>query len=367
MGKIQSIRLIGILGLLVALIIMVQPVSAVNGTISITSRGSGGNYIGDNIVFDGFNSFGNVTLIKITGPGLPAEGVPVYDMHGQAGSGNIIPMNDDGSWKYVWYTGSIKNQDKLQTGRYYITVFDLTYPEKTASLSLLLKKPDFYVDAIPNVAVAGDYIQLVGIVEKGSTSVRFDLTDSAGKLAHSYETSVSASGYYNQGFHVDMAPGIYTITLTSPSSKAVYRNYLTVQPAGTPQPSPVTVISTPAPAGTVVPAPVTTSSPPLVAGTGRLSLSSAPSGATVYVDSVMVGTTPMEVGPLAPGNHGVEIKAPGYLTYSVQVTVKPDQTTDVSPVLLKNPSPLPLSLLTVIAGLLISFAVVIAGAKRRRD
>ena len=68
--------------LLCAAACVLQPVMADNGTITIAYRGSGGGYIGDTIVFDGRNTFGNTTLLKITGPGLPAEGVPVNNLNG---------------------------------------------------------------------------------------------------------------------------------------------------------------------------------------------------------------------------------------------------------------------------------------------
>ena len=52
----------------------ILPAYADNGIISITYRGAGGYYIGNSVAFDGKNTVGNMTVIKITGPGLPAEG-----------------------------------------------------------------------------------------------------------------------------------------------------------------------------------------------------------------------------------------------------------------------------------------------------
>ncbi len=79
--------------LLVALILIMQPVLADAGSVTISYRGSGGYYIGDSITFDGKNTAGNTTIVKITGPGLPAEGVPLYDLNGIPGSGNTVPVN----------------------------------------------------------------------------------------------------------------------------------------------------------------------------------------------------------------------------------------------------------------------------------
>jgi hypothetical protein len=275
MEKKYPDRSIILFGLLAALLLIILPASAVNGTISIAYRGSGGNYLGDTIIFDGYNTFSNVTLIRMTGPGLPAEGVPVYDMNGQAGSGNLAPVNDRGLWKFAWYSGSAKGMEKLQTARYYFTAFDNTYPDKTATTSVLLKKPEFYVVASPNLARYGDYIQLTGISEKASSSVHFAIADSSGKIVHSYDSTVSASGYYNQGFHIDMPPGVYSITLTSPSSKAIYRNYLTVNMSETPAPVSGTADQT----GTGAVSPPPSGSSLSSDGTGSSPITSSPAGA----------------------------------------------------------------------------------------
>ncbi len=132
---------------IITAICIIQPVFAQGGgTMTITYRGSGGYYIGDTIIFDGKDTVGNTTLLKISGPGLPASGVPVYDLEGIPGSGNNAPMNNDGTWKFVWSSANIKGIEKLVTARYTITAFDLINPEQTASVSVFLKKPEFYIN-----------------------------------------------------------------------------------------------------------------------------------------------------------------------------------------------------------------------------
>jgi hypothetical protein len=311
MGKYHTKKLFFALGLLAALIVLVLPVCAVNGTMSIAYRGSGGSYLGDTIIFDGHNSFSNTTLIRLTGPDLPAGGVPVYDLNGKTGSGNIIEVNPDGSWKFSWYTGSINGAEKLQTARYYLTAFDLAYPEKTATTSILLKKPEFYVIASPNRASSGDYIQLTGSVEKGSSSVHFDITDTSGKIVHAYDTTVSASGYFNKGFHVDMPNGEYTVTMSSPSVKTISRTSLTIAPR--------TAVSNTPPANASAPSPAVTS-------------------------------------PSLPAPAGTQSSISGM--ESPQVPSNPDAA--------MTSSRAPLSFITIIGGILISFGIVIAGAKRRK-
>lgn len=216
--------------MVVVLIGIIQPVLAQDDNMIISYRGSGGYYTGDTIVFDGKNTAGNTTLLKISGPGLPSVGVPVNDLNGVPGSGNNAPVNQDGSWKFVWFSANSKGVDKLETARYTITAFDPTNPEKTASVSILLKKPDFYINPQKSQVNPGDYVQLNGIAE-GVTQVKIDITDSKGTILRSYTSSVSGSGYFNYGFRADMQPGHYFVTVSNPAMKNVLRTSITVVPS----------------------------------------------------------------------------------------------------------------------------------------
>ncbi len=355
-------------GLLVALMIISLPAGAVNGTISIAYRGSGGYYIGDTIIFDGHNSFSNITLIRLTGPDLPPGGVPIYDLNADVGSGTIIPGDTSGSWKFAWYTGTIRGIEKLQTARYTLTVFDNTYPEKIASTSVLLKKPEFYVIATPDVAGFGDYVQLTGTVENGVSSANFDITDEGGDLVYSYKSSISSSGYFHKGFYIDTPPGEYTITMSSPSVRTTYRTYLTVKARATPTDVPEGMVSESGTitSGATIPAsPLPQATQSTIDSLGSLSVISSPLGATVYLDSEIQGQTPIELAPVSSGNHIVEIKAPGYQTFLVQVLVNAGETKEVNTVLQKSLASTPLSIVTVIAGIIISLALILATIRRR--
>ncbi|HII99349.1 MAG TPA: PEGA domain-containing protein [Methanoregula sp.] len=354
--------------LVAALMMIAMPAGAVNGSISIAYRGSGGYYIGDTIIFDGQNSFGNVTLIRISGPDLPPGGVPIYDLNGDAGTGSVIPGETAGSWKFAWYTSTIQGIEKLQTARYTLTVFDKTIPDKTATTSILLKKPEFYVVAIPSVAGQGDYVQLTGSIEKGVTSAHFDITDESGNRVHSYDTSVSSSGYFNKGFHIDMPPGVYHITMSSPSVRTTYRSYLTVEPKKSPAGIPETTIpvsQAPEPDAARPVSPEDSFPSMATGGTGSLLVTSSPLGATLYLDSTIAGQTPLELAPVSSGSHLVEIKAPGYLAYSVQVQVDAGEAKEINAVLLKPSASTPVAPLTIVCGILVSFALVVLAIRRR--
>ncbi|MDD4136268.1 MAG: PEGA domain-containing protein [Methanoregula sp.] len=348
--------------MLVAAAFCLQPVLALNESVSITYRGSGGSYIGDTVIFDGHNTAGNITVLRLTGPDLPAGGVPVYNLNGVEGTGNPVEVNADGSWRFAWYTSTIRGIEKMQTARYYITALDLADPSQSSTTSIMMKKPEFYIVAAPNPLQTGEYLLLVGNAEKGSTDIHITITDSAGTILHTYDLAASASGYFNYGFHVDMQPGIYDVTMSSPSAKSTYHTTITVIP--------------PPPAGNVSsgttnqsPAsPVTLSGPASQVSPGTFSLSSTPSGAFVYLDSTPMGETPVVLQNVVPGSHLVMIKYPGYLTYTVNAQANSGETTTISPTLVKNPVSLPLSPLTPLFGLAIAGALgIIRSAGRKNE
>ncbi|AGB02486.1 PEGA domain-containing protein [Methanoregula formicica] len=351
MGEIILKSMIPRLVFLLAVIFCIPPALAETGTMSIAYWGNGGYYIGDTIIFDGVSPAGNSTAIKLTGPGLPANGVPIYDLDGAEGTGNPVIVKEDGKWRLVWYTGSIKGVDKMQTARYYITVFDVNNPEVSAKTSVMMKKPDFFVTANPDTLETGDYLQLLGTAEQGTSDIHIVISDEIGKVYRTYDTAASRSGYFTYAFRVDMMPGTYYVTVSSPSVKNTYRTTITVVPPA-------------APAANVTVAPTTPAG--MAADTGTLSISSNPAGAAIYVDSVNMGVTPITLANIASGTHTVEIRSPGYLTFSLQVTVNAGETTSLSPALVKSPLSLPLSPVTTLAGLIIAGAVFLIGCAARK-
>ena len=54
---------------------------------------------------------------------------------------------------------------------------------------------------------------------------------------------------------------------------------------------------------------------------GTLQITSSPSGAEVYLDGQFQGSTPSTVADVAPGNHTLEYRYPGYKTWTSVITV----------------------------------------------
>jgi len=259
-GKSRLNSLFFPIAILFGVICIIQPVLGEEGIVSISYRGAGGYTIGDVITFDGRNTAGNTTLLKIAGPGLPQTGVPVYKLDGNPGSGNTIPVNADGTWKFVWYTSNIAGIEKMITARYTIIAADSGNPAKTASTSILMKKPEFYVNPVRE-ANPGQYVELSGIAEQGVTYVKIDVADSGGRILHTFISPVSGTGSFNYGFRVDVQPGQYTVRVSNPSWENTLTRVFMVTPSGIPTP----VVTTPSVTGT----PAETSTVPAVSSTDQ--------------------------------------------------------------------------------------------------
>lgn len=241
--------------LLFAAACVLQPVMAETGTITIAIRGEGGTYIGDTIVFDGRNTFGNTTLLKINGPGLPAAGVPLNNLNGPAGTTTSAGVDQYGAWKYVWYASNVPGLDKMQTAKYTFTATDSANPEQSTTTSAVLRKPEFYITVSPNPSNPGDYIELVGSTQQDINSAKIEVTDASGTVLHTYTSPIGSSGYLSYGFHSDMEPGQYTVTVSNPSLKAPYKTIMSVV-AGEGA-LPVTTMMTTAPGSAIPTADVT--------------------------------------------------------------------------------------------------------------
>ena len=236
-------RISCVLLLLCAAACVLQPVMADNGTFTIAYRGYGGRYIGDTIVFDGRDTYGNTILLTITGVGLPSEGVPLTNLNSPPGTATTIGVDRDGTWKYVWYAANTPGLEKMQTSRYIFTATDSADPDKSATTFLSLEKPEFSISASPNPVRPGEYLMLTGHAEKDITFAKITLTDSSGKVVHTYTSPVTSSGDFSYNFHVNMDPGQYTVTVSNPALKAPFGTVISVVPdKGT---QPVTTVMTP--------------------------------------------------------------------------------------------------------------------------
>jgi len=273
---------LGILPLAIVLVLCLSgPVSAETKNITMAYQGAGGYYIGDTILFLGYDSLSPTVVVKITGPGLPPEGVPPYNPAGTPGTGNTAAVDSSGLWTFSWDTSNIQNDSLLQTARYTLTAMDSMYPDQSVTTSIMLRRPDFSATVTPNPAQPGSYVQIVGNTQTSISSVNIAVINSSGNQLRTFNVPVSATGYFYYSFHFDMPTGTYSIVVTNPlrTTQSVTIPLTVTETAATPSPAgtsgaPVTTIpstetspaaSTLTPAAAVSTVPTSTPLPPLVA------------------------------------------------------------------------------------------------------
>jgi hypothetical protein len=81
---------------------------------------------------------------------------------------------------------------------------------------------------------------------------------------------------------------------------------------------------------------ITVPPPTVTAIPGSLSVTTTPSGATIFIDNVQRGISPATITDLAPGSHALRLEMNGYTGVTVLVTITAGQTqtynTALSPV-----------------------------------
>ena len=106
---------------------------------------------------------------------------------------------------------------------------------------------------------------------------------------------------------------------------------------GSPTPTAtVTTTATTSPTPTVTVTTTATTSPPT---TGSVNVQSTPAAANVFLDSTLVGLTPVTISGVAPGSHTVRIEKTGYEPYQMTASVSAGATTLVSAALTPIPDP----------------------------
>jgi hypothetical protein len=71
--------------------------------------------------------------------------------------------------------------------------------------------------------------------------------------------------------------------------------------------------------------------------TGRLLVESRPSGASVFLDGRLVGTTRLTIPEVGPGVHQVRLELPGHVTWTTSTTVVAGQQIRVAASLEESP------------------------------
>ena len=147
----------------------------------------------------------------------------------------------------------------------------------------------------------------------------------SGVTAGTHRLEVDKEGYHSYEVQVNVQAGSTTTVIanlvqetptTTPTTTIPTTSPTTTVPTTSPTTSPTTTVPTTTPT-TVTPTPTTTSTL-----TGTLQVFSTPSNATVRVDNVFAGRTPLFLPGVSAGTHKVEVDKEGYHSYEAQVQVQ---------------------------------------------
>lgn len=113
---------------------------AIIGTVLLVSIVSGygysqdyEGYLGETITLHGVSYTGDSVYLFMTGPGLPANGVPLTDTSKRADQGafTVVGLNTDQTWSYKWDTARLENH--IDPGTYL--VYAVNAPADASSLT----------------------------------------------------------------------------------------------------------------------------------------------------------------------------------------------------------------------------------------
>jgi hypothetical protein len=279
-------------------------------------------YIGDTIPLSGYAYGSSTVYLFLTGPNLPANGVPLDNVNARADQGSFtrVDVGADQRWTYTWDTHVLGGQ--LDPGTYTIWVADAPVDRSQlagyeySTITVNLKRPTLSVETPTPIPA-------------GAMFLRSDPRDAGIFISGEYRgmTPLMIEGF---------SQGIYQVTF----AKYGYENTTT------------TVV--------VEPGAVSYVNVTLFPLTGAIAVNTSPAGAHVIIHGGDSGTGPVIIGNLMPGNHTLTVEMPGYLPIQKTVEVTGGSTTgvNISLVLVDTPSKAglfaPGTVLALVAGLIIT-------------
>jgi len=253
--------------------------------------------VGDIIPLSGYSYGSQTVYLFITGPNLPVNGVALNDISKRADEGGFtrLQVDSDDRWSYKWSTSNIGG--RLDEGTY--TIWVVNGPNDRSRLS----EADY---STISVTLGKPSISVNTLVQPGAMELRSVPEGASVVMDEQYlgKTPLTLS---------DLTPGTYNVIF----SKFGYQKFSARVPVEEGRNTEVTAT--------------------LVQDTGALVITSVPTGATVLVDGLNSGITPLNAGNLTTGNHTVTALLDGFVSLEQTVVVIPGQATPISIVL--SPAP----------------------------
>ncbi len=164
--------------LLCAAVLSTTPVSAETG-VTVIADGTRSYYMGERVVFHGFNPDSDTTYLFITGPDISENGGKLADpgegvVSGDRGSFSQAATKPDKSWEYVLYTDSFD----LPSGSY--TVYAVSQPKakddigtiNSDDVAVIFKKPFIATAISPSPVLRGQPFTITGYAEGDPSHVQ---------------------------------------------------------------------------------------------------------------------------------------------------------------------------------------------------
>ena len=182
-----------------AVALMISPVSAGAG-VTIAAGGGHSYYLGEKVVFSGYNYDSDSTYLLITGPGIPKSGgkltSPQQDVvSGNPGSFTVVKTDPDKTWECTWYTYNVT----LNTGTY--TVFATSQPKTedrlgpdAANVGLIIEAPYITAGISPSSVSQGQPFAITGIAEGNPPAVQIWIFGD--NYAYTTTTPVNSDGSF---------------------------------------------------------------------------------------------------------------------------------------------------------------------------
>jgi hypothetical protein len=204
------------------------------------------------------------------------------------GSFTRVPVDSNDHWSYKWGTGSVGG--RLDEGTYMIWV--VNGPNDRSRLSQA-------ESSTISVTLGNPSVSITTPVQPGAMDLRSVPDGASVMMNDQYQGKTPLT-------IADLAPGTYDVVF----SRFGYQKFSTRVPVEAGRISEVTA--------------------PLFPDTGALAITSIPAGATVVVDGMTAGTTPVTAGNLTAGNHTIAVSLDGYTSLQQTVTIIAGQTLPVT-------------------------------------
>ncbi len=305
------------------------PVGGDKGYYYVTSSPSGGS-----VTLDGASWGGAPVLIDVSATGTPGHTITVamsgYQSWSQYYAGNpaagttvnvnavLTPVSQNGDIQVMSspsgaYAVLDNGQNSLVTPGTFYSVYPGWHNVRVTKSGYYAFSKDVQVNAGSTASVSASLSQ---ISQRGSLSVSSTPSGAGIYVDTIYQGETNT----NVG---DLSTGTHTVTLKKAGYQTWSRQYTVYSSQTTYLTAQLTPVSNPT--------------------TGDLEVSSAPSGAAVYVDTDYQGTTtpgsPLDVVALSPGTHTVVLKKSGYSDYTTTVNIRAGQTAQVAATLAQSGQP----------------------------